>query len=227
MNTREFLPTLAVLLIGGLVVTQLTLPPLQSALSQRDALNTDIQALQQAVQALPQETQRHQQLQAEFDALKSNLPDAEHLPSVLQTLSETAHALNVRTGRINRSVRPSSLPGVTAIDLDMTLLGSYARTQAYIQTLARLPRAYTTRSLTLSAGENGLVAGTLKLTTYTRDTNALAVVMTPASTLQPPPSTSPSTRPTPLPSTSSTSGASGSTPTATASITSTPLGGSQ
>ena len=183
MNTREMLPTVAVALLGLLAAAQGTGPSVQQALSDRDALQQDITTLQGTVQALPTETARHTQLQADYEALKSSLPEAEKLPLVLKTLSDTAHLLNVSTGRIERNVRASTLPGVTAVDLSLSLSGTYARTQAYVQTLARLPRAYTAQGINLSANDKtGLVTGTLKLTTYTRDSKFVDQSVTPPST---------------------------------------------
>ncbi|GGR32694.1 type 4a pilus biogenesis protein PilO [Deinococcus ruber] len=217
MNLKPFYPMLGVLLLGGLLAYKVTAPPLQDALTTRSTLQDDIATLEQTVQTLPAETVRHERLQQDYAALKARLPDTEHLPGVLRTLSDTARALNVRADKIDRSVRPSSIPGVTAVDLDVSLVGTYARTQAYIQTLARLPRAYTTRSVTFSAGDHGLVTGSLKLTTYTRDNTTPAA--TPATGTTPP-----STGTMPL-SPSPTSGRISMTPNGSMPTSATPLAG--
>lgn len=188
---NPLLPAVLVLLIGLGLAAKVTWPGLQEALSTRAALTEETSTLETKVASLPTEQARAKALQQEADTLKASLPDDESLPKVLETLTDTARALGVTSGKIGRSVRASDITGVSAVDLDLNLSASYARTQAYIETLAQLPRAYTVRSLSLAAGENGKVTTSLKLTTYKRDSVATTPAVTPTPGVTPEPTTSP------------------------------------
>lgn len=166
----NYLPAAAVLALGFLLAAKVTFPPVTQGRTQIQTLRADVAALQADVDTRPAETSRNVRLQTEFDALKDNLPDDEDLPEVLATLRRAAQALNINAPSLSRTVRASEVPGVAAVDLEMKIEGTYARTQALVQTVARLPRAYTLRGINLSAqGPNGEVGGTLRLTTYKRE----------------------------------------------------------
>ncbi len=165
------IPALAILLTGLLVMAKGVIPPVTTALDQRRTLRTQVQALEADVANLPVEQQRQTKLLAELEEFKASLPDDEQLPKVLDTLNEAARLIGVRTPNVARAVRTSEVPGVLAVDLELKVDGTYAKTQALVQTIARLPRAYTARSITLTAAdEPGTVGGALRLTTYKRDT---------------------------------------------------------
>lgn len=185
------LPTVLVILVGLGLAGKVTWPGLQETLRTKTALTEEIATLETKVAALPTEQARAKALQQEAETLKASLPDDESLPKVLETLTDTARALGVTSGKLGRSVRASDITGISAVDLDMDLKGTYARTQAYIETLAQLPRAYTVRSLTLAAAENGNVATSLKLTTYKRDNRDAAPATTPPPGVTPEPTTAP------------------------------------
>lgn len=203
MKTQELLPAVAVLLLGMLLAAKVTGPALQQALQDQAALNTSIAGLRTEIATLPTEQARNATLQADYDSLKRNLPETEQLPQVLASLQETAAQLGIQVPRIARSVRPSVQPGVTAVDLSINTTGTYARTQAFVQTLAHLPRAYTSTGITLTALPDGeTVSGTLKVTTYTR--SGMADASSTASTSSPASST---------PSSGSTASSTGSTST--------------
>lgn len=171
LNREGLLTPLATTLVGGLLTFQLLVPGLQAASAERTGLQEQIATLQQDVASMPAEQARKAKLEKEYETLRLSLPDNEALDEVLADLQDAASALNVQTGRISRSVQPSDIAGVTAVNLEVQLSGTYPRIQAFVQTLSRLPRAYTAQGINLSAGTSGsgVVGGTLKLTTYTRD----------------------------------------------------------
>ncbi|AFD27448.1 type 4a pilus biogenesis protein PilO [Deinococcus gobiensis] len=185
------LPAVLVILVGLGLAAKVTWPGLQEALRTKAALTEEISTLETKVASLPTEQARAKSLQQEAETLKASLPDDESLPKVLETLTDTARALGVTSGKLSRSVRASDIAGISAVDLDMDLNGTYARTQAYIETLAQLPRAYTVRSLSLAAGENGKVISSLKLTTYKRDSVATTPAVTPTPGVTPASTTAP------------------------------------
>lgn len=171
LNREGLLTPLATTLVGGLLTFQLLVPGLKAASAERTGLQEQIATLQQDVASMPAEQARKAKLEKEYETLRLSLPDNEALDEVLADLQDAASALNVQTGRISRSVQPSDIAGVTAVNLEVQLSGTYPRIQAFVQTLSRLPRAYTAQGINLSAGTSGsgVVGGTLKLTTYTRD----------------------------------------------------------
>lgn len=171
LNREGLLTPLATTLVGGLLTFQLFVPGLKAASAERTGLQEQIATLQQDVASMPAEQARKAKLEKEYETLRLSLPDNEALDEVLADLQDAASALNVQTGRISRSVQPSDIAGVTAVNLEVQLSGTYPRIQAFVQTLSRLPRAYTAQGINLSAGTSGsgVVGGTLKLTTYTRD----------------------------------------------------------
>lgn len=171
LNQKDLLRVLATTLLGGLLTFQLLVPGLKAATAERTSLQKEMATLQHDVASMPAEQERKGRLEKEYETLRLSLPDNEALDEVLADLQDAARALNVQTGRISRSVQPSDIAGVTAVNLEVQLSGTYPRIQAFVQTLSRLPRAYTAQGINLSAGTSGSgsVDGTLKLTTYTRD----------------------------------------------------------
>ena len=167
-------------LVGGLLVMQLLLPGLRQAQQERQTLEGEIVQLQATVASLPSEQERERRLKAEYEGLRLSLPDNEAFDEVLADLQDAANALGVQTGRISRTVQPSDIAGVSAVKLDMQVSGTYARIQALIQTIARLPRAYTAEGINLNAAESGTVGGSLKLTTYKRESATPTAKPTPA-----------------------------------------------
>lgn len=188
MNQKALVPAVAVSLLGVLGVVKGTWPMVQTARTEQARLRSEIERFTADAAALPAEQTREATLLREDAELQQSLPDSEELPRVLDTLQLAAQRLGVTTGKLSRSVRVSEIAGVTAVDLDLDISGTYARTQAYVQTIAALPRAFTARGISLSAGKDGQVTGSLKLTTYTRDSTPVKAA---------PPTTTPTTPTTP------------------------------
>jgi type IV pilus assembly protein PilO len=180
LNTKALLPGLAVGVFGLLLAVQYSAPQVRTAQAERTRLEGEIQRLSADAAALPAEQDRQRRLTRDYAVLQAGLPDDEQLPAVLETLAVAASRLGITTGKLSRAVRASDVRGVTAVDLNIEIAGTYARTQALIQTLAALPRAYTARAISLSAKDDGTITGTLNLTTYKRE-----------STPAPPPPTDP------------------------------------
>lgn len=182
MKLQTAWPALIAGVLGALALTQLTLPALSTALDTHAGLRQKVASLQTDAGDLPRQIARQTQLNAEAAAFKATLPEQEQLSTVLLTLTESARQLGVNAGKLTRSVRSSDTPGVTAVDLDLALSGSYARVQAFVQTLARLPRAYTTRAVNLTADPRtpGQVSGNLMITTYVRSVPASGAPTSPA-----------------------------------------------
>lgn len=170
LQKQDMLSAIGIILIGTLLAAKLLLPGLQAAQAKQVSLNTEIATLQQDVASRPAEEARAKKLQADYEKLRNSLPDNEGFDEVLSDLQEAARLLSVTTGRISRSVQPSTIEGVTAVNLEIQIAGSYPRVQAFVQTISNLPRAYTTQGITLNGSAGGGVDGTLKLTTYKRDT---------------------------------------------------------
>ena len=185
MNQKALAPAIAVSLLGILGALKWSWPMVQTARTEQARLRSEIDRLSADAAALPAEQAREAELRRTDAELQQSLPDSEELPRVLDTLQLAAQRLGVTTGKLSRNVRVSDVAGVTAVDLDLDITGTYARTQAYVQTIAALPRAFTARGISLTAGDDGQVTGSLKLTTYTRDgTPAKATTPdTPAATL--------------------------------------------
>jgi type IV pilus assembly protein PilO len=173
LNTKALLPGFAAGLFGLLLAAQYTSPQVRVARAEQTRLEGEIARLAADAAALPTERARALTLAETYTTLQAGLPDDEQLPDVLDTLQAAAQRLGLATGKLSRSVRASDVAGVTAVDLDLEVRGSYARTQALVQTLAALPRAYTTRGIALTAKDGGQVTGTLKLTTYKRERTPL------------------------------------------------------
>ncbi|MCD0156058.1 type 4a pilus biogenesis protein PilO [Deinococcus sp. 6GRE01] len=169
MNQKALLPAVAVSLLGVLGVVKWSWPMVQTARAEQTRLQSEIDRLTADAAALPAEQVRAAELSRADAELQQSLPDSEELPRVLDTLQLAAQRLGITTGKLSRTVRVSDIAGVNAVDLDLDISGTYARTQAYVQTIAALPRAFTARGISLSAGDDGQVTGSLKLTTYTRD----------------------------------------------------------
>lgn len=186
MQRQDLLSAAGITVIGILLGVKLLLPGIQAAQAKQASLNTEIATLQRDVASRPAEEARAQKLQADYEKLRNGLPDNEGFDEVLADLQEAARLLSVTTGRISRSVQASTIQGVTAVNLDIQVEGTYPRVQALIQTISHLPRAYRTQGITLTGSKEGTVRGTLKLTTYKRDIPNKAE-STPATT----PSTSP------------------------------------
>lgn len=172
---KNYLPATAALLCALLLAAKVTLPPLTAARAQQQSLQQNILSLRQDAAQLPAERQRQRQLTGELNALKNSLPDNEDLPQILSTINEAAKRLSLTTGRVTRSARDSEIPGITAVDFELNISGSYARLQALVQTIARLPRAFTSKQILVSATNNpGIVTSTLKLTAYKRADQPIA-----------------------------------------------------
>lgn len=219
-NPKTLLPGVAVAIFGLLGAVQYTYPLVREARAEQTRLEDEIASLSADAAALPSEQARERQLTEEYGTLQAGLPDDEALPSVLETLGAAATRLNVTAGKLTRAVRASDVRGVTAVDLDLDVTGTYARTQALVQTIAALPRAYTSRAISLTAQADGQVTGTLKLTTYKRENTPPAPVP-PVASVSPAgapgaaastPGTPPAGNPTATPSTPGTPTATGGTP---------------
>lgn len=188
----------AVMLLGGLLAYQVTWPKLHHALEAKQALQTEIVTLQADADSLPTEQARTTRLNSEMDALRATLPSAEELPDIIDTLRYSATTLGLGSKTLSRSTHPSTLPDVNAIDIDMDLIGSYPRVQAFVSTLAALKRAYTTRTITIASAANGEVNATVHLTTYWRDNTVkptAPVTTTPTSVDASPATTTPGAQP--------------------------------
>lgn len=172
MNKPSPLIPIGLGLLSVLLAVKITWPQLNQAITDRQVLQQDIEALKTDAAALSAEKARAENLKKSYEALQATLPSQEELPQVIGTLNETARVLGLQSHQISRSTHPSTLPGVNALDLDLDITGSYPRIQAYVGTLANLKRAYTTRGITISAAADGTVTSSLKLTTYWRDEQA-------------------------------------------------------
>lgn len=166
--TNSVIPAVLALVLGLALGARVTLPHFQSGTETRRVAQERVTTLAAEVAHLGEEQARERQVSRERDDLQASLPDDETLPAVLSTLQDAARRLGVRSGRLTRNVRASEVPGVLAVDLTLEMRGTYPRMQALIQTLAALPRAYTSQGVTLTTDGSGL-SGTLKVTTYARD----------------------------------------------------------
>lgn len=185
MKLKTILPSLLTLLLGLGVAARVTLPNAQNRAAERADAQTRVTALEAEVSQLPTERARETALKADHARLQATLPDAEALPSVLNTFSSAARALNVQLGPIKRTVKASTVPGVTAVDLEVALTGTYPRVQALVQTLGQLDRAYTTQGVTVGVDDAALVKAALKVTTYTRDATPPAAPAQPVASVTP------------------------------------------
>ena len=197
---NSLLPTLGIIVLGALIAAKVTAPPYQAAMTQKQQLQAENNALNMTISARPAEEDRHAKLRQAYADMQLTLPDTEKLPEILETLNLTARRLGLSEPRqIDRTARASPLPGVTALDFNLSVSGTYARVQAFVQTLARLPRAYTLNSVTITSASDGTVTSTLGLTTYRRDAAPTPAAPAPATSATPDamPTSRPDTPPTP------------------------------
>lgn len=168
MNPTTRLALLAVITaaLGGLTYAQYT--GLQSAVSARNTARETRDETQQRAAQLPAERQRQDTLLLSNAELQNTLPEREKLASLLRELRLGAMERGVQVGNVTRKADASPLPGVTAINLDLSVQGPYPAVQSWLEELWRTDRALTIPTGTISASDGG-VEGTLKVIAYARN----------------------------------------------------------
>lgn len=165
-TTRMALLFLITAALGGGAYTQ------YAAMTQANTARTEARDRHADTQAraatLPAERQRQDTLLQSNAELQQTLPEREKLAALLRELRLGARQQGLNVSGVSRKADASPLPGVTAINLDLTVTGPYPALQAWLEALWRTDRALTIPSGRISAAEAG-VEGELKIIAYARN----------------------------------------------------------
>lgn len=153
-TTRLILLAVTALLSGGLAYRQYG--AYQTALMEREEAAATRDETQERANRLPLEQQREVQLRIKNEKLQRTLPETEQLSDLLRELRLSAKERGLEVTAFNRKTAPASLPGITAITLNLSVTGPYPKTQAWLNDLNRNERTLNIPTASLTADPDGV-----------------------------------------------------------------------
>jgi Tfp pilus assembly protein PilO len=139
---------------------------LDAAVAQQATLESQLQQLQAA-------KKEAKIVQKQLNRLETKVPPTAELPSLIRLLQSAADAAGVDFMAVSPGTPSSTIPGISAIPLQVNVLGSFFSVEEFLFKLETLPRSIRVTQIAVGAGSE---ANQLQLTmsgeVYTTDTSA-------------------------------------------------------
>ncbi|HEY7282803.1 MAG TPA: type 4a pilus biogenesis protein PilO [Actinomycetota bacterium] len=163
-------------LVALLALVFLLLPRI-SAVGKRsddlDAARTQQQSLEAELQSLKSDKQQAKVIKKQLNRLQTKIPPTAELPSFIRLLQDASDSSAVDFMAVAPGTPTETVPGISTIANQITVLGSFFSVEEFLFKLESLPRAVRVTQINVGSGTSpGQLSLTMTGEIYTTDTSA-------------------------------------------------------